>query len=195
MITALWLLAAQGLIGAFDTLYYHEWRARLPALGRAARPELSLHAARALIYAVIFGTLPRVEWRGAWASVLAALLAAEIVITLKDFVVEDSVRQPLGGVYKGERVTHAIMGIIYGAMLANLTPTLFAWWREPTALAATRGPVPEPLLWALTLMSSGVALSGVRDLYAALALPRAAWPWASRRIPRGSGDDSGMIRG
>jgi hypothetical protein len=36
LINALWLLAAQGLIGAFDTVYYHEWRARLPALGRAA---------------------------------------------------------------------------------------------------------------------------------------------------------------
>ena len=33
MIVALWLLAVQGVIGAFDTLYYHEWRARLQALG------------------------------------------------------------------------------------------------------------------------------------------------------------------
>jgi hypothetical protein len=31
MTVALWMLAAQGIIGAFDTLYYHEWRARLPA--------------------------------------------------------------------------------------------------------------------------------------------------------------------
>lgn len=36
--TALWLLAIQGAIGAFDTLYYHEWRARLPALGPIAAP-------------------------------------------------------------------------------------------------------------------------------------------------------------
>ena len=33
MTTALWLLAIQGAMGAFDTLYYHEWRARLPAAG------------------------------------------------------------------------------------------------------------------------------------------------------------------
>jgi hypothetical protein len=176
---ALWLLAAQGLIGAFDTLYFHEWRARLPALGREARAELWLHAARALIYGVVFATLPRVEWRGAWALVLVALLAAEIVITLKDFVVEDRVRKSLGGVYPGERVTHALMGIIYGAMLANLAPTLLAWWREPTALAATNEPVPRALLWALTLMAAGVTLSGARDLYAALALPGGAWPWAA----------------
>ncbi|HEV7893494.1 MAG TPA: hypothetical protein VGP08_22970 [Pyrinomonadaceae bacterium] len=177
MIKALWLLAAQGLIGAFDTLYFHEWRARLPALGREARAELWLHAARALIYGVVFATLPRVEWRGAWALVLVAMLAAEIVITLKDFVVEDRVRKSLGGVYPGERVTHALMGIIYGAMLANLAPTLLAWWRGATALAARTEDVPQWLLWALTLMAVGVTLSGARDLYAAMALPGCAWPW------------------
>lgn len=177
MIKALWLLAAQGLIGAFDTLYFHEWRARLPALGREARAELWLHAVRALIYGVVFATLPRVEWRGAWALVLVALLAAEIVITLKDFVVEDRVRKSLGGVYPGERVTHALMGIIYGAMLANLAPTLRDWWRGTTALAAQTGDVPQLLTWALTLMAVGVTLSGARDLYAALALPRCGWPW------------------
>lgn len=184
MTEALWLLAAQGLIGAFDTLYFHEWRARLPALGREARTELWLHAARALIYGVVFATLPRVEWRGAWALVLVALLAAEIVITLKDFVVEDRVRKSLGGVYPGERVTHAVMGIIYGAMLANLAPTLLAWWRGATALAAQTVDVPQWLLWALTLMAVGVTLSGARDLYAALALPRCGWPWETTEARR-----------
>lgn len=180
MINALWLLAAQGLIGAFDTVYYHEWRARLPSLGGDARAELRLHAARSLIYGVVFGTLPRVEWRGAWALVFAALLVAEIVITLKDFVVEDRVRKALGGVYKGERVTHAVMGIIYGAMLANLAPVLLAWWRGPTSLAATTETIPQTLAWALTLMSAGVTLSGARDLYAALALPGGGWPWETK---------------
>jgi hypothetical protein len=46
MATALWLLAIQGVIGAFDTLYYHEWRARLPARPEITRAELRLHAAR-----------------------------------------------------------------------------------------------------------------------------------------------------
>ena len=39
MNVALWLLATLGVIGAFDTLYYHEWRARLPAQGSLAAPE------------------------------------------------------------------------------------------------------------------------------------------------------------
>ncbi|HJQ34592.1 MAG TPA: hypothetical protein VJ866_20595 [Pyrinomonadaceae bacterium] len=176
MRAALWLLAVQGAVGAFDTLYYHEWRARLPALD-GARPELRLHALRALIYGVVFASLPRVEWRGAWAYALAALLAAEIVITLRDFVVEDSVRAPLGGVFAGERVTHALMAIIYGAMLANLLPTLDAWRRGATALAPQTAAVPPELLWLLTLMAAGVTLSGARDAYAAAGLPGGAWPW------------------
>jgi hypothetical protein len=174
--TALWLLAVQGAIGAFDTFYYHEWRARLPALP-GARPELWLHAVRALIYAVLFALIPRVEWRGAWAYVLGALLAAEIVITLRDFVVEDGVRAPLGGVFAGERVTHALMAIIYGAMLANLLPAVLGWRRAPAALAPHTQAVPEGLVWLLTLMSLGVALSGLRDGYAALGLPGGGWPW------------------
>ncbi len=55
---ALYLLALQGLIGAFDTLFYHEWRARLPARGRRAAPELMLHAGRDFFYGVLFCTLP-----------------------------------------------------------------------------------------------------------------------------------------
>jgi hypothetical protein len=33
--------STQGAIGAFDTLYYHEWRARLPARARQAASELA----------------------------------------------------------------------------------------------------------------------------------------------------------
>src|SRR5262245_46041720 len=111
MTTALSLLAFQGVIGAFDTLYYHEWRARLPARGSQAAPELKLHALRDFLYAVLFGTLPWLAWQGLWVAVLAAVLLAEIVLTLTDFVVEIRVRKPLGDVYAGERITHAVMGI------------------------------------------------------------------------------------
>ena len=181
MTTALWLLAVQGAIGAFDTFYYHEWRARLPAL-LGARPELRLHAVRALVYAVLFAALPRVEWRGAWAYVLGALLAAEIFITLRDFVVEDTVRRAIGGVFAGERTTHTLMAIIYGAMLANLLPALGAWRGAATALAPHTQAVPAGLVWLLTLMSVGVALSGLRDAYAALGLPGGAWPWRAAGV-------------
>jgi hypothetical protein len=177
MTTVLWLLAIQGLVGAFDTAYFHEWRARLPAGGAQTAPELKLHACRSFLYAVIFGTLPWLEWQGWWMAVLALVLLAEIVFTMWDFIVEIAVRKPLGDVYGGERVTHAIMGIVYGAMLAFLIPVMYGWWFEPTALVA-HGPSALSLLdWALLVMAIGVFLSGARDLYAALELPGGAWPW------------------
>jgi hypothetical protein len=167
MNVALWLLVAQAALGGFDTLYYHEWRARLPARGPAAASELRLHAARDFIYAIVFATLPWLAWKGAWAGVLAALLLAEIAITLADFVVEDRVRQPLGGVYSGERVTHALMGIIYGGFLAFLVPHLASWWREPSGLVLAPVGVPGVVRAAMALMALGVLLSGARDLVAA----------------------------
>jgi hypothetical protein len=183
MTVALWLLAIQGLIGAFDTLYYHEWLARLPARANAAS-ELKLHAARDFLYAALFGTLPLVAWQGWWLAALAVIIAAEIVLTLADFVVEVAVRKPMGDVSRGERVTHAVMGILYGAMLANLIPVLRDWWSAPTAMAFLPPDVPETLRWGLLIMAVGVFLSGARDLYAALGLPYGNWPWELDSHPR-----------
>ncbi|MBM7113803.1 hypothetical protein [Archangium primigenium] len=181
MITALWLFAIQGVLGAFDTLYYHEWKARLPAHVPGARPELLLHAARDFFYALLFATLPWIAWRGAWAAVLGAVIVAEIGITLADFVVEDRVRAPLGGVYPGERCTHAVMALLYGAVLAHVVPELLANGQLPTALALAPVPIPEGLRVVLGLMAVGVFGSGARDLYAALRLPGGHWPWPPPR--------------
>jgi hypothetical protein len=177
MIVALWLLGIQGVIGAFDTIYYHEWRARLPARGKQAASELKLHAARDFFYAALFATLPWIAWQGSWMLVLAGVFVAEIILTLTDFVVEIAVRKQLGDVYAGERVTHAVMGILYGATVANLIPVLVRWSARPTALAVDWAGIPDALRWGLFLMAAGVFLSGLRDLYAALELPYGSWPW------------------
>ena len=137
MTTTLTLFVVLACLGAFDTLYYHEWRAKLPAMGPLARSELQLHALRDFVYAVIFGTLPWVAWQGRYVLPLIVLLVVEIILTLWDFVVEDWIRKPLGGVYPGERVMHGIMGIAYGAALAYLVPVLRVWWSKPTSLAIT----------------------------------------------------------
>jgi hypothetical protein len=177
MLTVLWLLAIQGVIGAFDTLYYHEWRARLPALGVQAAAELKLHAFRDFLYAAIFGTLPWLAWNGLWAVAFAGILVGEIVLTLWDFVVETRVRKLLGDVFPGERVTHAVMGIVYGAVLASLLPVLWSWLQLPTAIVASLVEVPGELRLVLSVMAAGVFVSGVRDLYAAFGLPHGGWPW------------------
>jgi hypothetical protein len=175
----LWLLALLGVLGAFDTLYYHEYRGQLPARLPGVRPELRLHAARDFIYVIVFGSLPWLAWRGFWAVVLAGLLLAEIVITISDFIVEDRVRKALGGLFPGERATHAVMGIVYGAMLGYLLPVLLRWLERPTDLVFDPAPVPELLRLGLSIMAAGILVSGLRDLYAVLGFPepRAAWPW------------------
>ena len=166
MAGALILLLVQGVLGAFDTLWYHERVYALPLRAPWTSPELRLHAARDFIYGVLFLTLPFAIWAGWWAWVLAALLAAEIVITLTDFLIEDRIREPYGGVAKGERAMHTVMAIVYGAFLAQFLPLLLK--------ASTRTPGFEPhdaltgpLRWVLLAMGVGVLLSGIRDLAAA----------------------------
>jgi hypothetical protein len=167
----LYILLAQAALGAFDTLWYHEYKLRLPTARFAAR-ELRLHAARDFAYAVIFASLGWVSWNGPLAWVLAAVLVFEIVVTLWDFVEEDRVRK----LPPGERITHAVMGILYGAFLWTLLPQILAWSRLPAGFAPIdRG----PLAWLLTLFAVGVAGSGIRDLAASYAIERTA-PAAGR---------------
>lgn len=183
MLMVLVLLTIQGVIGAFDTLYYHEWKARLVARGKAAAVELRIHALRDFLYAVLFASLPWIAWHGWWVLLLAAVLVAEIILTMVDFVVEIQVRKPLGDVYAGERITHAIMAILYGSMLAHLLPVMAEWRRLPTDFAAPSAEIPSSLRWTMTFLALGVFLSGVRDLYATLGLPGGSWPWSATRLP------------
>ena len=178
MTAALWLLALQGGLGAWDTVYFHEWRGRLPVRPEM-RTELALHAPRSLIYGIMFGSLPWVAWTGGAGVLLAGLLAAEAVITFADFVVEDRVRTSLGGVFPGERVMHGLMAVVYGAFLAEFVPILDGWigGRE-TALGAGS---PTLLLVGLSSLGLGSVISGLRDALVAGGLRTAAWPWRSLR--------------
>ncbi len=177
MMIVLILLAVQAGLGAFDTLYFHEWRARLVARVPTTTDELRLHAIRDFVYAILFATLPILAWRGAWTGVLVVLLIVEIVVTMGDFIVEERVRKPMGGVFPGERVTHALMGIVYGAMLGYFVPVLRDWVSEPTAIAPDGAGIPLAFTLLLLAMAAGVFVSGVRDTYALLQLPHGRWPW------------------
>lgn len=157
---AIWILLAQATLGAFDTLYFHEYKLKLPH-GDHTQIELRLHAVRDFAYAIIIGTLGWFTWNGILAWVLAGILVAEIVITLWDFIEEDKVRK----LPPGERATHAIMGIVYGAFLAYLVPDLILWSQEPTGWGAAYHGIPA---WILAVIATGVFISGVRDLIASL---------------------------
>jgi hypothetical protein len=158
MIAAVAILLVQSCLGAFDTLWYHEYRLRL-RYQSSARYELALHASRDFIYAVIFVSLAWISWNGTWTWFLAVLLIVEIVITLQDFVEEDRSRK----VPAGERVMHALMGITYGAFLAYLLPELVSWAGKPTGFAWQEY---GWLSYALTVMAVGVLISGGKDISA-----------------------------
>jgi uncharacterized protein (TIGR01777 family) len=161
---ALILMAIQGCLGGFDTLFHHELTEAL-AQRDTARRELGIHAVRAMIYGVLFVGLAGWAWHGALAVLLLALFAIEIVLTLWDFVTEDRTRL----LPATERVTHTVLAMNGGAFVALLALTAVTWWSLPTALVWQ----PHGLLSGfLALCGVGVFLSGVRDAFAARSIGR-----------------------
>lgn len=156
MQAALLLAILQGLLGALDTLYYHEFRLRL-SLALTARTELKLHSARDFLYTAIFGSLAWTSWNGWLSWGLMVILLAEVFITVWDFLEEDRSRK----LPPGERSMHAIMGIVYGAFLATLLPEILSWSQLPTGFRRHDYGL---LSWLLSSMAFGVFMSGLRDL-------------------------------
>jgi len=158
------LIIAQALLGAFDTLYHHEWRAALPRQPSAAL-ELKIHAGRSFIYGLLFVGLAWAAWGGVWLLLLAAMLLTEVVLTLWDFLVEDRSRI----LPPAERVLHTIMALNGGAAFAFLCLFAPLWWRLPNRLLLTTHGWQSLVL---TVFTGGVVASAVRDARAGAALRR-----------------------
>jgi hypothetical protein len=158
------LIIAQGLMGAFDTLYHHELRAALPQQPSAAL-ELRIHAGRSLVYGLLFAGLAWLVWGGVWLLVLAAMLLTEVVLTLWDFLVEDRSRI----LPPAERVLHTIMALNGGATFALLCLFAPLWWRLPSQLQFTTHGWYSMIL---SVFATGVVASGLRDGLAGSALAR-----------------------
>jgi uncharacterized protein len=165
MTPLLWsLVVIQTALGAFDTIYHHELTERL-AWRRSQRHELQLHSLRNAFYLALFLVLGWLEVHGIWALMTIAVLAAEIVITLMDFVEEDFSRK----LPASERINHTLLAINYGAILALLLPLLFDWARRPSAvLSADHGLIST----AATLAAFAVGVFACRDLAASERLGR-----------------------
>jgi uncharacterized protein len=156
----LWtLIAIQLALGLFDILYHHEMMERL-AWRVSQRRELKLHGGRNLAYAVLFLTLGLFELKGFWAIVVISVLAAEVVITLTDFVEEDLSRK----LPPSERVTHTLLAINYGAILTLLVPLLVSWANQRTAIVPVWYGIGSLLA---PLAAAGVIVFGLRDFFAA----------------------------
>jgi uncharacterized protein (TIGR01777 family) len=159
MTAALWtLILVQIAMGGFDTVYHHELTQRL-AWRPAQRRELALHAVRNLLYAALFLAFGWSEPRGAWAGLIIAILAIEVIVTLADFVEEDATRR----LPASERINHALLTLNYGAILALLLPVMFGWMAEETTLRLANHGVPGAIA---TVAAIGVLLFGARDIHA-----------------------------
>jgi len=152
------------VMGGFDTLYHHELTERL-AWRPAQAGELRLHGVRNLAYAVTFMALGWSEPHGAAALALIAVLVGEAAITLWDFVEEDRTRK----LPASERITHTLLTLNYGVILAMLVPLAIEWAALPTAFARTYY---WPWSWLGALAAVGVTASGLRDVAAARRAPR-----------------------
>lgn len=164
MTDILWAaILAQMAMGAFDTLYHHEGTERL-----AWRPdqqlELRLHGMRNLAYAVLFAMLGWTQPHGAWAVGLIVLMGGELFITLWDFIEEDRTRK----LPATERVTHTLLTLNYGVVLALLVPWLMEMAEQPTVLVPVRYGI---ISWLCAIAAVGVVISGLRDLAAARRCP------------------------
>ena len=183
MQTALLIMIGQGLLGALDTLFYHEFVCRLPAHGRFVAGELRLHALRDLVYGVLFLSLPFVTWQGILAGLLTGLIALEVCITIWDFNTEAVERQAIGGIGDTERGLHLIMAVVYGFFLAHLAPQVIAWSRSPTGFGVQEG-VTWPVRVVCVLLGLGVLASGARDWGAAAGVGWLQRDLFGRRAPR-----------
>ena len=165
MTSLLWtLIAIQIVMGVFDTFYHHELTERL-AWRPSQRYELQLHGVRNMMYAFLFLVLGWLEVYGIFAFAIIAVLVAEVIITLMDFVEEDMSRK----LPASERINHTLLAINYGAILVLLLPVLIDWAMQPTGVqSAYTG-------WLSIVAAAaavGAALCGIRDFTAVRRLGR-----------------------
>ncbi|MEM8972337.1 MAG: TIGR01777 family oxidoreductase [Pseudomonadota bacterium] len=154
----LWtLVVVQLAMGGFDIVFHHEMTERLAWKDNAAH-ELRLHAWRNLFYAFLFLSFAWAQPQGWLAIALIAVLAAEIVITLWDFVEEDMTRK----LPPTERVLHTLLAINYGAILALIAPAIVAWIWQPTAIVWINYGWGSAVL---TLAALGVFVFALRDFH------------------------------
>lgn len=158
-----YLLAAQGLMGAVDTLFNHELVERLPRRPEA-RGEIGLHSMREALYAALFAGVGWFDWYGTAAFVLLGVLVAEIAVDAVDEWTENRIRV----LPQNERVLHMILTLNLGAIAVFLALAVAEWRTQPTALVFNaRGWIS----WLLTFLAVSSAAWSVRDFVA----------WASAR--------------
>ncbi|KPJ93450.1 MAG: hypothetical protein AMJ53_07190 [Gammaproteobacteria bacterium SG8_11] len=155
MQTLLLLLSIQGLIGAYDSIYHHDFKEKL-SLKPIAKNELKIHSIRSLLYSILFLSFGWTQWQGWLAPLFAAILVIELLLTLWDFVEEDRSRV----LPASERITHTILTLNFGAILALFMPELLRWQSLPTDLSLVDHGIYS---WIMTVYGVGVIPFAIRE--------------------------------
>ncbi|TFW08714.1 hypothetical protein E4K72_07615 [Oxalobacteraceae bacterium OM1] len=160
------LLVFHGIIGGLDVMVNHEAAEHLPQQAWA-RHEQVLHSLRELAFAMLFAGLGWLQWNGAFAWVIAAIVVAEFTISFVDTLLEDKIRR----LPQLERALHTILFINFGAYTALLAYVLVDWH---AAESAVRFAYHGVLSWALGALALGSFAWCVRDAVSARRLMRSA---------------------
>ena len=188
MTSFLWILISiQIVMGVFDTFYHHELTERL-AWRPSQRYELKLHGVRNMMYAFLFLVLGWLEVYGIFAIAIIAVLVAEIVITLMDFVEEDMSRK----LPASERINHTLLAINYGAILVLLLPVLIGWAMQPTGIASAYTGLLSVVAAAAAV---GAGLCGLRDFAAVRRLGRMNFAPATGLVEKLQGRQTVLVTG
>ncbi|QNP48712.1 TIGR01777 family protein [Diaphorobacter aerolatus] len=181
------VLAFQTMLGGFDNLWHHELHARLPQRS-SARYELRLHSLREAIYGVLYLAFAWIQLQGIWAIAVAALLLAEMLITVADFLEEDRSRK----LPPFERALHTVLTVSYGLLLGLLAPMLWQAAHMPTEIVFTYHGLWS---WFCTAAALGVSIWSVRNAVAVWQMGKAVQPHSVRSIPQAIGTSTVLVTG
>jgi len=158
----MYALMAHGVLGFLDVVINHEWLSKLPSRPECA-PEEGLHSAREFLFAVLFASLAWAEWHGAWVWWIVAPLAGELLVSVRDVVVEGEVRT----LPASERALHLFLFMNLGILYTLAGQALLGWHALPSRVV----PVDHGWAsWVLTAMALGALGWALRDGIAARRL-------------------------
>jgi hypothetical protein len=115
-------LILHGVLGGIDVILNHELLARLPQRADTGEEE-ALHSAREILFTFAFASLAWFEWHGALVWWIAALLLGEVLVSMRDVVVEGDIRiLPVP-----ERILHLFLFMNLGVLVSLLGLALRDW--------------------------------------------------------------------
>jgi len=138
MATLLVLFMVLAAIGAFDVGYYHLYKLRLFERPECNHEQLA-HTCRGLLFCGMLSLVAFGEPQGGFVMALLVLFAFDTVNTIADTFVEQDSRASLGGLERGEYMTHVMGSVCIGAAAMFATLTLWPNIRAATEMVGYSG--------------------------------------------------------